>query len=275
MSDETRERIRKREAIGKTHNRLLYVFIFVMLFGYMLFFTSSLWLPKPYQGVEVVPIGSEVVFGDRTITIDSCRYSSKQRIMEIICHVDNTSLDGIDTYTWQVSAPGKLLDTEVVVDTKEIVVLHVNKVPRRWTELSITASLKDKDRKKDTTFEPIKVYINDKSAEAVSSIKKHTTKEYLEISANSKIESYEKEIRKIEKNEQELKDKIHTAEQQIADLTDAMQYQTEEEQMRTGEEIAGIQSEKDNITSELLEKQKAADEYHEKIKLLKEYIEKL
>lgn len=275
MSDELKERVRKREAIGKTHNRILYGFIFVFFIGYIIFFTSSIWLPKPYEGVEVTPIGAEVTFSDRTVTIDSCRYSQKQKEMEIIVHVDNDSLDGINTYKWQVAAPGKQLKTEAVINDKDIVVLIVKNIPRRWTELSISANLEKEDYDKKSQFEPIKVYVNDKSVDSISNIKKHSKKEYIEIAATSKINSYKKEIAKIEKDENELKAMIDTANKTIAEKTEKMEYQTESEKMGTGDDIANLQAEKESIKTQLEETHKELEDYKQKIKLLEEYIKSL
>ena len=81
------ELIEKREKLERTGNRILKGFLIIFFLGYAVFFTSRLWLPTPYEGVAITPIGKSITVEDRTLTIDSWKYSKEQREMEIIVEV--------------------------------------------------------------------------------------------------------------------------------------------------------------------------------------------
>ena len=151
------ELIEKREKLERTGNRILKGFLIIFFLGYAVFFTSRLWLPTPYEGVAITPIGKSVTVEDRTLTIDSWKYSKEQREMEIIVEVNKTSLDSVNTYNWSVATATGKLDTKAVHESKDIVVLKVTNVPRRWTELALNMSLKQEDMNKGLEFSSLSI----------------------------------------------------------------------------------------------------------------------
>ena len=257
------ELIEKREKLERTGNRILKGFLIIFFLGYAVFFTSRLWLPTPYEGVAITPIGKSVTVEDRTLTIDSWKYSKEQREMEIIVEVNKTSLDSVNTYNWSVATATGKLDTKAVHESKDIVVLKVTNVPRRWTELALNMSLKQEDMNKGLEFSSLKVYTNDKHVDFVKKIKHKSTKGYLREAYLSKIEGYKAQL------------KITNADKMIKDLTDKMQYQTSSDQQKTGDEISNISSERDSLNDRLKEKDAEIKEMQQRIDIQKELLKKL
>ena len=60
----------KNAKLKKSTNRFLVTFLAIFFFGYLLFFTSKLWLPSSYNDVTVSPIGQEIEVQNRNICID-------------------------------------------------------------------------------------------------------------------------------------------------------------------------------------------------------------
>ena len=269
------ELIEKREKLERTGNRILKGFLIIFFLGYAVFFTSRLWLPTPYEGVAITPIGKSVTVEDRTLTIDSWKYSKEQREMEIIVEVNKTSLDSVNTYKWSVATATGKLDTKAVHESKDIVVLKVTNVPRRWTELALNMSLKQEDMNKGLEFSSLKVYTNDKHVDFVKKIKHKSTKGYLREAYLSKIEGYKAQLKTLRKERAAIKTKITNADKMIKDLTDKMQYQTSSDQQKTGDEISNISSERDSLNDRLKEKDAEIKEMQQRIDIQKELLNKL
>lgn len=270
-----KELIEKREKMEKTGNRILRGFLIIFFLGYSIFFTSRFWLPTPYEGVQVTPIGKAVTVEDRTLTVDSWKYSKEQREMEIIVEVNKTSLDSVNTYKWSVATATGKLDTKAVHESKDIVVLRVTNVPRRWTELALNMSLKPEDQDNGLEFSSLKIYTNDKHVDFVKKIKHKSTKGYLKEAYLSKIEGYKVQLKTLKKEKVGIKSKITNADKMIKDLTNKMQYQTASDQQKTGDEISNISSERDSLNDQLIAKDAAIKEMQQRIDIQKELLKKL
>lgn len=70
------------------------IIIFLLTGGYLFFFTSTLWMPPSADASYLTPVGKEVIWDDRTITINRWQYSKEQQEMEVEIMVDNKSYDG-------------------------------------------------------------------------------------------------------------------------------------------------------------------------------------
>lgn len=258
---------RDKKDIHNKGNRLLYGFLIFVISGYVIFFSSKLWLKAPYEGVEVTPVGKTITNEDRAVTIDSWKYSKNEKKMEIMVNVENLSLDGVETYDWKVKTISKNLDTKVLMESRELTVIEVNNVPRRWTELALIMKLKESDKGKGSEFKMLKLYTNKKHIKYVNKIKRKSTEEYKVEQINEIINGYKREIKEIRKSSKEIEKSINNADKKIDDLTLDMKYQTNNEQMKTGEEITNIMSEKERLTDSLNSKKEEIAELKEKIKI--------
>lgn len=68
-----------KKDIHNKGNNLLYGFLIFVISGYVIFFSSKLWLKAPYEGVEVTPVGKTITNEDRAVTIDSWKYSKNEK----------------------------------------------------------------------------------------------------------------------------------------------------------------------------------------------------
>ncbi len=265
----------KRKKIKKSGNKLLYSFIAIFLLGYGIFFSSKLWLKAPYEGVPITPIGKAVTEEDRVVIIDSWKYSREDKRMEIIVSVENLSLDGIDSYKWNVKTANGSLDTKVVSENKDFTVLHVNDVPRRWTEVALVMELKPEDKSKESDFKLLKLYTNKKHVKAERHIKKKNTLAYKREQIKGKIENYQNQLKELLKQKKDIEGSINNADRKIKELTDDMKYQTGSEQMKTGEQISGFSSEKESLKEKLDDKKQEIKEMKEKIRIQKELLKSI
>ena len=253
--------------INKSGNRLLHGFLIFFLLGYGIFFSSKLWLKAPYEGVPITPIGKTVTEEDRSVTVNSWKYCRNEKKMEILVNVENLSLDGVETYNWKVKTISRDLETKVIMESKDLTVLEVKNVPRRWTEAALVMELKKSDRNKGGQFKMLKLYTNEKNVKKVSSIKRKTLKEYKTEQINEKINGYKVQLSEMKKSKREIERSINNADKKINDLTLEMKNQTANEQMKTGEEIINVQAEKERLTESLNSKKEDIAELKEKIKI--------
>jgi len=177
----------RNKKLKKASDRFLYTFLIVFLAGYTLFFTSNLWLPNAYLGVEVAPIGETISKNDRNVTIDEWTSSKEQRMMEVVVEIDDLSIDAVNNYVWLIKTKDGPLETKVVASDKQFVVLHALNVPKDWVEASLTMDIQKEDKDKVDSWSPIVIYTNDKIVSEVPSIKEKELKDY-------KVAAYEKRI---------------------------------------------------------------------------------
>ena len=152
----------KNEKLKRNTNRFLVSFLIIFFSGYLIFFTSKLWLPNTYNDVTVTPLGEEIEVQNRKIRIDKWAYSPESREMEIILEIENLSSDGINEYKFTLFDRGTgAQEIRQAINTADFIVLRAN-LSRRWSELSFRISAKD-------------------PADELSTMKFYTTKKSIEI----------------------------------------------------------------------------------------------
>ena len=79
------------------------IVIFLLLGGYLFFFTSTLWMPPSADASYLTKLGTEVAWDERTVIINRWDYSEKQNEMEETAKSDVT-LELAVTWTDEVLA---------------------------------------------------------------------------------------------------------------------------------------------------------------------------
>lgn len=262
------ERYRMREEkIKKSSDRLLYGFLIFFAAGYLIFFTSTLWLPTTYTGVDAKPLGTVVSENNRDITIDKWDYSKEQKMMEILIEIDDYSIDGLHDYNWTVFTVDGKLNTEVVVSDDELVVLRAYKVPKRWKEAKVVMDISDADKVTGTEFTPVTIYTNDKIVTEVSEIKEQDLQGYKVAAYTNRIEVTKQNIATAEQELAEINSQIAEAESNIKALQEKMEFQTESERADSQERITGFNSQIGSLTNQKEEKEAEIADLKEKIEL--------
>lgn len=272
--EEFKQRERK---IKKYSNRFLYGFIAIFLIGYGIFFSSTLWLPNTYEGVTITPIGQPVTEGDRTLTIDSWTFSKADRKMEIIAELEDLSIEGIKDYEFIVKTVEGSLKTKVIAKEDEFIIIQAEKVPKDWTEASLTMTIENEnDLPENTTFTPIVIYTNNKIVNKVDTIKTKDINQYKQVAYQQRLKTYNGHIEELKVDIISLQSQITEGEKKIEELEAKLEYQTENEAMETYDTIdrmrTDIEQIKENITAKELEIQETEEKITLTNKLLNENI---
>ncbi len=279
ISDELNEEviIQKNERIKRGQNKLLIGFAIVFFLGYLFFFTSNLWMPRSYEDVRITPIGSIVEGNDRKLTLLSWSYCEEQHQMEVIIDISNASVDGIDSFKWSALDRNEgMCEVETIVDSSNFVVLHLNRVPIRWTEISLRMDADSGAAAQQTVnFQTIRLYTSKRAIQTVSSIEQKSEKEYRVLACDLKIKNCEEEIAGLYEEIQELDQTMKNAEDRIAELEESLSYQTDSEKADTLMQIGNLQSTKSSALSEKQGKKREISELIEKIEKQTELKESL
>lgn len=267
MNEEIKEKTHIKKKKIKSGNSLLYGFLVFFILGYGIFFSSKLWLKAPYEDVPITPIGKTITEEDRSVTINSWKYSREEKKMEIMATIENLALDNIETYKWSVKTASSTLNTNVIMEGNELVVIEVTDVPNNWAEAALYMELKDRDKNKNTDFKLLKMYTNEANVKAVKEIKRKSVAGYKKDLIFAKIDGYKAQLKSMEKTKIEIMTAIKLADKKISDLTDEMKYQTRSEQMKTGEKISALAAEKESLLDNLNNKKAEIKETKKKIKI--------
>lgn len=121
------------------------IVIFLLLGGYLFFFTSTLWMPPSADASYLTKVGTEVAWDDRTVIINRWDYSEKQNEMEVEITVNNKSYDGNNKYSFSaVELRGTMLKTEVKVSDEDWIVVKIKELPNRWSDISLRMDVNGK-----------------------------------------------------------------------------------------------------------------------------------
>lgn len=265
----------KRKALNRSTNRFLYTFLAVFIGGYLIFFTSSLWLPNTYVGVDVTPIGETVTVGDRNVTVDAWTFSKEQKLMEVMIEIENNSIDGIDQYEWTAKTKDGKLPLTVIAADPAFVALHISDVPRDWTEVSLVMQLPRPVGRASKEFEPVQIYVNDKMIPAVSEITAKNLTTYKQQAYQSKIDAFKEQIRLLQRQVRETGHSIREADAKIDEIQSKMEYQTEREKEESNALIDELLAKKENLTREKEEKETEIKELQERIILQKQLLDQV
>ena len=263
----------RKRRLHQQSNRFLYGFLIFFLGGYLIFFTSPLWMPGSYVGVDVTPIGQTVTAGDRSVTVDSWRYSKGQKLMEIMIEVENNSIDGIDHYDWQVKTKDRNLPVTVIAEDPGFIVLHVAEVPKDWTEAALTMNLPKGCHSKE--FEPVQVYVNDKIVTRTDQILRKDLKEYKAEAYQSKLDAYAGQIQRLQRQVRQTENSLQEADAKITEIQKKMEYQTDREMEESNQLIEELEGKKENLSERKKAYEEEIEELQEKIRLQKQLLEKL
>lgn len=267
----------RNKSIKVNSNKFLIRFIIIFFVGYLFFFTSPFWMPLEYSDVRISKIGESIKANDREVTLSSLKYSEKQHMAEVIFEIDNSSIDGVNEYKWTCVDRNKgMFDVELIVETDNLVVLHIVNMPRRFSEISIRMDIKKGDEIKVDEFSTIKFYTSKKVIDRCSNIEERKgISSYKKEAIKNKISYFEDNIIGFEDEIKEQKQLIENAEITIKNLESKKTYQTEDEIIETDEKISQVESEISSCKDKIDEKEAQIKQNKEKIAKQKEHLEML
>ena len=256
----------KNEKLKRNTNRFLVSFLIIFCSGYLIFFTSKLWLPNTYDDVTVTPMGEEIEVQNRKICIDKWAYSPESREMEIILEIENLSSDGINDYQFALVDRGcgkqEIWET---VNTGDFIVLRAN-LSRRWSELSFRISAADPDKELET----MKFYTTKKSIEQAGSLKEKTAKAYRIEICDIRIEKLKTQIEEKSKEIEDFRQTMNHAQEAADNLIAKAEFKTDTEREETLQSADHLLQEKASAQSSMETVQSEIADLRERIQLQEE-----
>lgn len=222
------------KGIRKNKSLLMTLFVIIFIGGYAFFFTSRLWLNPRGAATRFTKLSEVQSLEGREVSVLYWRYSEEQDEMEVMLLISNTTLDGVDTYSYTaVDANENNYETAVVCEDAALAVVQIEGIPKNWTEISLRMSLPDDtnsgDALESTQGEVLRLYTNINDVEKVSEIQTKSESEYQSERLYLMIASYEDEITAIEEEIKEEETYQETLQNEIKRLIADEEYQTDEE----------------------------------------------
>lgn len=245
----------------RNKNLLLNIFLAVFIGGYAFFLTSGLWFQNQ-KLVEATEIGVGNSWEDYEFTILSWEYSEEQKMMEILIDVKNRSMKEVNAY--DVAARERksgTLDAEIVVNEEDFIVVHLDNIARRWSEIVLHVSLKG-----ETDY--LKLYTNKNSVTCVEEIRDMTENEYYCMKYQAEIAICEGNITNLEEQIKENDGDMASYQNRVQELEESKEFQTVQEMEETDalirkaeEEISELETTNSLLAAQIQEEQEKIQKY--------------
>lgn len=260
----------KNEKLKRNTNRFLVSFLIIFFSGYLIFFTSKLWLPNTYNDVTVTPLGEEIEVQNRKIRIDKWAYSPESREMEIILEIENLSSDGINEYKFTLFDRGTgAQEIRETINTTDFIVLRAT-LSRRWSELSFRISAKDPADELST----MKFYTTKKSIEIEEPLQEKTPEAYRREICDIRIRKIESEIAEKSEEIEKQRQTMNNAKEAAENLIEKAEYKTYEEREESLQNAEKLMQERASAQSSMETLQDEIAELRKQIQLQEELKEK-
>lgn len=264
-SEYLKEKLDYEQKLLARNDFILKVFIAVFIIGYAFFFTSNLFFPKVYKYSDISYIGESFDLEKYALVLDTWDYSKKDNSFEVIFDAESLTLEDED-FDINCRKGDELFKTEIHKNSDGLLVVRVEDIPKRWTEVIMTI---------DTGTKSVNLHMNDKQVNEVSKIKDRPGKEYLVYSIERKIAGMKQSVKNIQAEVEKRDEKIQEAYEKMDQLEKKKKYQTDKQQSETDEQKTKISSEFEKLMAEQDEAMLQIDELNKTIeiqeKLLKNY----
>ncbi|QNM08300.1 coiled-coil domain-containing protein [Wansuia hejianensis] len=241
------------------------VFLVLFLCGYGFFFSSNLWMPVSGNANKLTKFNQPMEFNNRTVTLLRWDYSETEHKMEVELEVENPTFDGINTYEYcAIDASNSKLNVVPILQDPDYVVLQLENVPKRWSEVSLRMGLPEESEDATNTV-ILRMYTNVRDVQRVNSLEPKSRNDYLIQRMDLQIAYYEEEIQALEQTIHEQEEYQKNAQEEIKRLTDNKKFQTEEEIEET-DRLIQTAEQKQEASEELVQQNKdEIKEYQKKI----------
>lgn len=236
---------------GRSSKRtVMYIIMIVILFGYVFFFTSPLWITEKTASHDPTPVGEAQTFGEdgnKSFTIDTWRYSPSQSLMEIKFNVSNEAYDGKDLYDFTVGYQGTKgeVSTEVeqMVRDPDFVVLIICNVPEKWAGICINVYYPGK-----TDGDPLlSFYANNDGMSKVQHIKILSSNGYRASVVDEQIDSLKAQKASLQKKIDTNNKKIANMDRSIQEINERMPLDTDDEKETDQENLGNIEMQQSTL----------------------------
>lgn len=247
------------------------------MWGILIFFITGyvFFLFSPalfnHSKAQPSPIGETIVKDGRSVTVERWAYSAKQDKFEIELEILNESLDGNNTYAFElVDKSGNRYKLEYVIVRVNYFVVHAKNIPKNFKDMSLRIK---GDYENSQTF---KFYATVNSVETTDDITVKTLDEYYAARIERSVEKLKDEILSIQNEIQSLEKKSEELYNTNILLEKEKKYQTEHQkenidaQIKRNEEIILNNSDKISVYKEtIIEINLKISEYQEQAEKIK------
>lgn len=221
----------------------LILFLFVMIAGYALFFTSRLWLPDNRELIEPTPFYERILFQNDRIYLTEWDYAEADKTMQVILEFENRNLLEQDFQYQAVERTSGELEVLPVLEKPDYVILRITDIPKTWKEISLRIG-------NGQTEERVKFYTNIKEVRKVDNLPERTKTGYEVERLEAHLVYDDVQIQQKNQEKAELEKENKELEQRIQELEEAG-YLSEEEARQAAEirsrAISQIQVNSDDI----------------------------
>lgn len=208
-------RIRKKEWISRIKNRLkekknfkIQVFLVIMLTGYTIFFTSSIWFPQGREFIEATPYYTAKTYEDYRLYLTQWVLEEESHTMQVIVEYTDSGLTNQELAFKAVDKTYGTLQLEVMLQEADYAVLRIYDVPEKWTEIALRVGIKGGTS--NTNF-----YTNADSIVCVEKLTEESETDYKlarlseQLTYDQKqIDQKNKKIKKLEEENQSMQERI-------------------------------------------------------------------
>jgi hypothetical protein len=263
----------RNKAYKKKANKYLFIFLAIAIGGYLFFFSSTMWMPAEKDNVKATKMFVEIEANDRIMTPIKWVYSPDTKQMELIIEIKKVGTDSIDTYDFTAVSRGKgIFHADNVKKINDNYVIRFSGIKNGWNEISFRI---DGKYASPSDFATIKMYAVEDDIETAAKIKEKSDIEYLKEVSKRKIDGYQAEIKRVDKQIKEQKKIISEGEEAIKELERDVKYQTEEEIEKTTDAVSKIDADIKAADSKISQSKDEIDELNEKIKKQEEKLKDL
>lgn len=245
-------------------NKILLMLSAVFITGYVIFFTSTLWIGRAGSFVEPTKLFNAVAGGNREATICRWNYSHKQRIMEIELEILNKDvISKSNKYAFSASDRNKgKIPLNVVCQKDEYFVLRLENVSAEWSEISLKVC-----EESNHAHTYVKLYTNKENINTVDWIEDLDEYKHLIRHQDDYINYY---TALIDEENENIKDHTKGIEENsglISKLEADKAYQTEKEKESTNQRITSLQSNTDTLHDKINTSNNNIYEYIQRIEM--------
>ena len=233
---------------------MLTTFIFFIV-AILFFFTSKMWMYDD-DPIRQTPFNQGIAQHDQTeVMLKKWEFNEEENFMEVVIqkrHKGNDVMKPTFKYVGKDALKDKVLDTTIVFESQEMVVLEIKNLPEKFKYITVamdeyrdeeTMRIEHRESMGDTEFVEPKpkrvVFVGDyRQIQMNNELVTRDSKEYEKENILVEIEQLENEITFIQKDKSPLIYKeIFELEDEITRLTDELKFATETEKEELEQEI--------------------------------------
>lgn len=227
----------------------------VIVIGYLFFFTSPLYIKDKEADNDPTPVGEPQYFGedtDKSMTIDTWRYSPSQGLMEIKLDVTNEAYDGKDSYVFGTEfqsadeTAASAVRIEPMVTDPDFIVLIVHNIPQEWVSMGLTVYYPG-----ETKGEPLlELYASESSISKVDRLKPLSSNGYRAAVVDEQIAAIQKRVKALNRQIAANNQTISNMDKEAQRINGQMALDTEAEQAADQQSLANIQERQQELEAQ-------------------------